>query len=227
MSLTDSLFESYESDLSTLVSSVQTKISSDAREQRGDSRKALFGRIERELEEADEIMEIEVQTTTEDKAVLQGKLKEFKATLQRQKVELRNLMATADRDDLLSTSSAPHVTLDMERSDSDSGPSTAQQQRMLSMTDKLSDGQRRLEESHRVALETEDLGAGILRDLRGQRDVLEHTRDHLYEADGGIDRASNTIHKMVRRMYQQRLVTYAIIVILVLLILYVLFAKIF
>jgi hypothetical protein len=26
-------------------------------------------------------------------------------------------------------------------------------------------------------LETEDLGAGILRDLRGQREQIEHTRD--------------------------------------------------
>lgn len=56
-------------------------------------------------------------------------------------------------------------------------PSFAQAQRLLSATDKLADGQRRLEESHRVALETEDLGTGILRDLRGQRETLEHTRD--------------------------------------------------
>ena len=62
--------------------------------------------------------------------------------------------------------------------DSRSGsPSFAQAQRLLSATDKLADGQRRLEESHRVALETEDLGTGILRDLRGQRETLEHTRD--------------------------------------------------
>lgn len=40
----------------------------------------------------------------------------------------------------------------------------------------LADGQRRLEDSHRVALETEDLGAGILRDLQGQREQLEGTR---------------------------------------------------
>lgn len=88
-------------------------------------------------------------------------------------------MATADRDDLLSTESSPHVTLDMEMDDSAVSSSTAQAQRLLSVADQLSDGQRRLEDSHRVALETEDLGAGILRDLRGQRDVLEHTRDNV------------------------------------------------
>lgn len=53
----------------------------------------------------------------------------------------------------------------------------AQRNRLLSATDKLTDGQRRLEDSHRVALETESLGAGILSNLRDQRDTLEHTRD--------------------------------------------------
>lgn len=84
-------------------------------------------------------------------------------------------MTTADRDDLLSTDAQPHTTLDM----GDGHDARAQAQRLLSVSDKLSDGQRRLEDSHRVALETEDLGAGILRDLRGQRDTLEHTRDNV------------------------------------------------
>jgi hypothetical protein len=38
-------------------------------------------------------------------------------------------------------------------------------------------GSRRLENAHRIALETEDVGADILRNLRGQREQIEHTRD--------------------------------------------------
>lgn len=78
-----------------------------------------------------------------------------------------------------------------------------------------------------MALQTEDVGSTILRDLRGQRDVLEHTRDtvrtslhelscigladadvrmQLYEADGSIDRASGTLRKMVRRCARATLV---------------------
>lgn len=146
-------------------------------------------------------MEIEVQTADRDeKPLLQGKLRQYKSTLSQHKSEIvrslsallplpppdrclrsqKALASTSDRDDLLSTSDSPHVTLEMDdRSDSPSGISQAQAQRsqLLSATDKLSDGQRRLEESHRVALETEDLGSGILRDLRGQRETLEHTRN--------------------------------------------------
>ncbi|BGP14514.1 t-SNARE VTI1 [Rhodosporidiobolus nylandii] len=76
-----------------------------------------------------------------------------------------------------------------------------------------------------MALETEDVGTSILGNLRMQRDTLEHARDTLYDADNSIDRASSTIKKMIRTASTQRLVTYAIIAILVSLILYVLFSK--
>lgn len=80
-----------------------------------------------------------------------------------------------------------------------SSQTQAQRSRLLSGTDKLTDSSRRLEESHRIALETEDLGADILGNLRGQREQIEGTRDRLYAADRNIDRASGTLGKMVRR----------------------------
>lgn len=64
-------------------------------------------------------------------------------------------------------------------SSSSSSQAQAQRTRLLNTTDKLTEGQKRLEDSHRIALETEDLGTDILRDLRGQRDQLEHTRDNV------------------------------------------------
>jgi vesicle transport through interaction with t-SNAREs protein 1 len=38
-------------------------------------------------------------------------------------------------------------------------------------------GSRRLENAQRIALETEDVGADILRNLQGQRETITHTRD--------------------------------------------------
>ncbi|GAA6038006.1 hypothetical protein JCM8097_009536 [Rhodosporidiobolus ruineniae] len=231
-----SIFAEYETDLDTVLQGVQSKLSGDAVAFRGDERRALFRRVERELEEADEIiaqMEVEVQTADKNKAELQGKLRAHKGVVARHKADLKSFASTADRDDLLSTSSRPdHVSIsmtDLDRPDSPASASASQAQRsrLLSTTDKLADGQRRLEDSHRIALETEELGTGILRDLRSQRDTLEHTRDTLYGADSSIDRASNTLQKMIRRAYQQRAVTYAIIAVLVFLILYVLYSKLF
>lgn len=75
----------------------------------------------------------------------------------------------------------------------------SQRTRLLRGTDQLADGSRRLEESHRLALETEEVGAGILSNLRGQREQIEHSRDVLTQADSSIDRASGTLKKMVWR----------------------------
>ncbi|TNY21414.1 vesicle transport v-SNARE protein N-terminus-domain-containing protein [Rhodotorula diobovata] len=222
-----SVFAEYETDLVTVLDSVADKIANEAHSLGGDDRKNLLSRLDRELEEADEIieqMQLEAQTADkEDKAEFQAKLRDHRATLARHKSDIKSLAASADRDALLASSSAvprgDHVAIEMDsRSASlSSADAQAQRSRLLSATDKLADGQRRLEESHRVALETEDLGTGILRDLRGQRETLEHTRDTLYEADGSIDRAAGTLKKMMRRATQQRLVTYGILALLVLL----------
>lgn len=108
----------------------------------------------------------------------------------------KSLRSSSDRDDLLSGGRYRDTD---SPSDLESGTSQAQRQRLLQGTDKLQDSTRRLEESNRLALETEDIGAGILNNLRGQREQIESTRDTLYRADNSIDRASGTLKQMIRR----------------------------
>ncbi|KAI0302656.1 hypothetical protein BC826DRAFT_1095723 [Russula brevipes] len=91
----------------------------------------------------------------------------------------------------------------------------------------LKDGSRRLQESQRVALETEVQGADIFQSLIGQREQMEYTRSackqvtlialQLKSADNSIDRASGTLKKMIRRMYQHSFYTIITIIDLVLL----------
>ena len=52
-------------------------------------------------------------------------------------------------------------------------------ERLLAGTQILADGGRRLTNTQRVALEAEDQGAEILRNLRVQRETLENTRDNV------------------------------------------------
>jgi vesicle transport through interaction with t-SNAREs protein 1 len=129
----------------------------------------------------------------------------------------RETRAASNRSELLSDPSLS----DQPSSSSDYSART----RLLAGTSQLSDGSRRLEGAQRLALETEDVGADILRNLRGQREQIEHSRDVLVQADGSIDRASGILKKMVWRMYQQKAVTYAIIAILVVLIGLVVWSK--
>lgn len=94
-------------------------------------------------------------------------------TIPREKLTYqRDIRAETSRAELLGSGASP---ADDPYSDEPSGYST--RTRLLAGSEQLQDGSRRLDNTQRIALETEDLGAGILRDLRGQREQIEHTRD--------------------------------------------------
>ncbi|CAO3620461.1 unnamed protein product [Cunninghamella blakesleeana] len=102
-----------------------------------------------------------------------------------------------------------------------------QRQRLLSGTERLGESSCRLEQSHRLALETEAVGANILSTLKGQRETLTRARDTLAETDAHIDTATRTLKKMARRITTNKLITGAIILILVVLIIIIVYSKLF
>lgn len=229
------LYESYSQDYAQIAASVKDKLKDggEAKTTKGEAQKAVIRRINMELEEGDEIlaqMDIELQSLPkEERTKKQIQLRSWHSEMNRWKSEAKTLMSTSDRDDLLSRAGGGHTSISIPLSPTPpldgSSYTQAQRERLLKGTDVLEDGQRRLDDSHRIALETEDLGAGILRDLRGQREQIEGTRDTLTRADSSIDKASGTLKKMIRRMYQQRIITILIIVVLLILIGIVLYSK--
>jgi vesicle transport through interaction with t-SNAREs 1 len=76
---------------------------------------------------------------------------------------------------------------------------TAQQERLLKSTGRLEASNRRLEQSHQLAIESEEIGTGVLRDLKGQREQIERTRGTLDEADGYVDKSIKTLKDMGKR----------------------------
>ncbi|KAI0917808.1 hypothetical protein AcW1_000060 [Taiwanofungus camphoratus] len=220
------LFDSYEQDFQQIVQSIRDKLDGDAKDQQAEQRKAALRRVEMELDEADEMisqMEIEIQGIPQSlKSSYQARIKSSKSELQRYKKVSKDLHAQFSRADLLGSASHPGMNGSM--SDDPYGPSS-DRTRLLSGTTLLEDGSRRLLESQRIALETEEQGTDILRSLRGQREQIQNARDTLQRADTSIDRASGTLKRMIRRMYQQRVVIAAIVVVLVLLIGIILWVK--
>lgn len=71
-----------------------------------------------------------------------------------------------------------------------------QRDRLLNSTVRLDASSRRLDKSHQMALETEDIGANILKDLKGQREQLENTKAQLDEADGYVNKSMKTLKDM-------------------------------
>jgi vesicle transport through interaction with t-SNAREs protein 1 len=179
-----------------------------------------------ELDEADEMvgqMEIEIQgIPTAVRAAYQTRLRTAKSELSTHKKLLADARSALARADLLSSANA-YASTDDPYGGGD--PRNTDRMRLLSGTQVLEDGTKRLQQSQAIALETENQGADILMNLRQQREQIENSRNTLQRADIAIDRASNTLKQMVRRMYQQRAVTYSIIGVLVLLIVIIVWEK--
>jgi len=74
-----------------------------------------------------------------------------------------------------------------------------QRQQLLSGTDRLQRSSGRLTAAQRMALETEQIGAGTLSDLHRQREQIEHTRATILESESYTDRSIKTLKGMARR----------------------------
>jgi vesicle transport through interaction with t-SNAREs 1 len=216
------LFDSYEQDFKQFIETIREKLEGDEN-QEGEQRKASLRRVEMELDEADEMvsqMDIEIQGIPQSiRPQYQTRLRTAKADLSRYKKLFKDLSAQLARSTLLASSSPRPYSSD------DPYGSSSDRSRLLAGTTLLEDGTKRLQESQRLALETEEQGTDILSNLRLQREQIENSRSTLEMANNSISRASKTLSGMFRRMYQQRFVTGAIIAILIFLIIIVVWSK--
>lgn len=118
-------------------------------------------------------MEIEIQGIPQSiRPSYQTRIKSAKADLQRYKKLSKDLHAQAARSDLLS-----RPGMSPGPSSDDPYGTSSDRTRLLAGTALLEDGSRRLMDSQRIALETEEQGADILRSLRGQREQIQNARD--------------------------------------------------
>ncbi|KAH0587443.1 hypothetical protein H2248_006232 [Termitomyces sp. 'cryptogamus'] len=192
------LFESYEQDFQQFIGTIGKRLEEADSNERGEERKATLRRVDMELDEADEMvsqMEIEIQGIPQSiRSEYHTRLRTAKADLSRYKKLLKEQRTQVARSDLLSTSQSFTTSDEPYGSNSD-------RVRLLAGTKRLEDGTKRLQESQRIALETENQGTDILMNLRTQREQIENARDTLHTADSSIDRASNTLRKMIRTFF--------------------------
>ncbi|CEG73665.1 hypothetical protein RMATCC62417_09000 [Rhizopus microsporus] len=203
---TSDLFANYEQDFTSIVDSIKSKIEKQIPNQKGEERKATIRAVERELDEADEIlgqMEMEVlNVPTPSRTRLQAKLRLYKSEVEKLKRDLRRTTAiipkNTDREELLGgLGNNDDLQSDYDASTMD------QRQRLLSGTERLAQSSRRLEDSHRLALETEGIGINILSTLKGQRETLIRARDTV--SDDSLDHAllltsKNSLQKLIHTL---------------------------
>ncbi|KAF8627920.1 hypothetical protein AX15_004170 [Amanita polypyramis BW_CC] len=220
------LFDSYEQDFKHIIQGIREKLEGGVKIERGEQRKATLRRVEIELDEADDIvsqLEIEMQGIPKSlRSQYVPRLKQAKTDLGKYKKISKETHAQLARSDLLGRSPRGGTS-----NTDDPYDERNERTRLLTGTELLNDGSRRLTDSTRVALEAEDQGADILRTLRIQREQIENSRDVLRTADIHIERASGTIKGMIRQMYKQRFILGGIIVFFIILILFILYFKLF
>ncbi|CAO3630608.1 unnamed protein product [Cunninghamella blakesleeana] len=209
-------FNGYEQDFQTIQANFNKTV---------DNISASSNVAEKELSEANEIItQLErelLNVPTPSRVRLQARLRLLKSEAEKMKRDLRRAtlapQAKQNREDL--------IGIDME-GDLDTAV-IDQRQRLLNGTERLGESSRRLEGSHRLALETESIGVNILNTLKGQRETLVRTRDTLGEADSYIDKSSRTLKVMARRMATNKIIIGVIILVLVALIVLVVWSKLF
>lgn len=151
-------------------------------------------------------MNMEIQNiSTQYRSTYNAKMRTFKADIDNLKEELKKLMDDEDRRNLFGAD--------------------YQRQQLLKGNSTLEESSNKLRDSSRIAMETEDIGASILNDLRSQREQIVNSRSTLMEADGYVDKSIKTLKTMTRRMAANKLISYAIIAVLILLIFLVLISK--
>jgi vesicle transport through interaction with t-SNAREs protein 1 len=188
------LFSNYEAELKLVEADLNQKLD-QIPEMTGEERKSAVRSAERAVDEAKELLD---QMNIEKSNI---------PTSIRAKVNSRFRNHQSDVDDLsrkLKTLSSDRKALFGDRYMDDPDDATKdvqleQRQQLLSGTDRLGRSSDRLRESQRIALETEQIGAGTLADLHQQRNVIENTHRNLQQSEGYVDRSVKTLRGMARR----------------------------
>ncbi|KAI1913800.1 t-SNARE VTI1 [Ophidiomyces ophidiicola] len=213
------LFSSYEAELKLVQADLNQKLDQIA-ESAGEERKSAIRQAERALDEANELldqMRIEKENIPSvSRSKINTRFRNFLSDIDEVKRKLKSL--SDDRKALFGDRyrDEPEGVQDQH---------LAQRQQLLAGTERLGRSSARLQESRRIALETEDIGRNTLADLHTQRETIEHTRAGLLESEGYVDRSVKTLRGMARRMATNRIITIAIITVLVLLIIAVVYSK--
>ncbi|KAJ5635753.1 vesicle transport v-snare protein [Penicillium longicatenatum] len=210
------MFASYENELKLIQADLNQKLDQIS-EVSGEQRKSAIRSAEQVLDEATELldqMRMEKQNIpSEARSKINIRFRNYSTDIDEVKRKLKSL--SDDRKALFGD----------RYTDEPQDEHLEQRQQLLSGTERLERSSARLQQSQRTALETEDVGRDVLANLYEQRQTIQHTRDNLHQSEGYVDTSIKTLRGMARRMATNRMITIAIITLLVLLIIAVIYGK--
>ncbi|XP_018079912.1 vesicle transport through interaction with t-SNAREs 1A L homeolog isoform X2 [Xenopus laevis] len=188
-------FEGYEQDYAVLTAEITGRVGKIPR-LLGDEKKQMILNVEKQLEEARELLEqmdLEVrEIPVQSRAMYSNRMRSYKQELGKLDADFkRSRIAYSDevRNELLGD---------------DGNSSESQRAHLLDNTERLERSSRRLEAGYQVAVETEQIGQNILENLSQDREKIQRARERLRETDANLGKSSRVLTGMLRRIIQNR-----------------------
>ncbi|XP_066457525.1 vesicle transport through interaction with t-SNAREs homolog 1A isoform X4 [Eleutherodactylus coqui] len=183
-------FQGYEQDYGVLTAEITGRIGKIPKLS-GDEKKQMVINVEKQLEEAKELMEqmdLEVrEIPAQSRAMYSNRMRSYKQ-------EMSKLEADFKRSRIAYSDEVRHELLGDDGSSSES-----QRAHLLDNTERLERSSRRLEAGYQIAVETEQIGQNILEDLSQDREKIQRARDRLRETDTNLGKSSRILTGMLRR----------------------------
>ncbi|KAM4703564.1 vesicle transport through interaction with t-SNAREs homolog 1A isoform 2-T2 [Rhinophrynus dorsalis] len=200
-------FEGYEQDYGVLTAEITGRIGKIPRLV-GDEKKQMVFNVEKQLEEAKELLEqmdLEVrEIPAQSRAMYSSRMRSYKQEMSKLETDFkRSRIAYSDevRNELLGD---------------DGNSSESQRAHLLDNTERLERSSRRLEAGYQVAVETEQIGQEILENLNQDREKIQRARERLRETDTNLGKSSRILTGMLRRIIQNRVLVVVLGIIIVL-----------
>ncbi|XP_063473934.1 vesicle transport through interaction with t-SNAREs homolog 1A isoform X5 [Symphalangus syndactylus] len=190
-------FEGYEQDFAVLTAEITSKIARVPRLP-PDEKKQMVANVEKQLEEAKELLEqmdLEVrEIPPQSRGMYSNRMRSYKQEMGKLETDFkRSRIAYSDevRNELLGD---------------DGNSSENQRAHLLDNTERLERSSRRLEAGYQIAVETEQIGQEMLENLSHDREKIHRARERLRETDANLGKSSRILTGMLRRTHtsQQR-----------------------
>ncbi|XP_063473918.1 vesicle transport through interaction with t-SNAREs homolog 1A isoform X1 [Symphalangus syndactylus] len=195
-------FEGYEQDFAVLTAEITSKIARVPRLP-PDEKKQMVANVEKQLEEAKELLEqmdLEVrEIPPQSRGMYSNRMRSYKQEMGKLETDFkRSRIAYSDevRNELLgddgNSSENQLIKLREERA------------HLLDNTERLERSSRRLEAGYQIAVETEQIGQEMLENLSHDREKIHRARERLRETDANLGKSSRILTGMLRRLEPDR-----------------------
>ncbi|XP_055502857.1 vesicle transport through interaction with t-SNAREs homolog 1A isoform X2 [Leucoraja erinacea] len=194
-------FEVYEQDFGTLTADITNKVGRIPKLS-GDDKKGMVTNVEKQMEEARELLEqmdLEVrEIPLQSRGLLSTRMKSYKQELAKLDKDFkRSRIAYSDE-----------VNLRNELLGDDGNTTENQKACLLDNTERLERSTRRLEAGYQLTVETEQIGQEILENLHHDKEKIQRARERLRETDTNLGKSSRILTGMLRRIIQNRIVVF-------------------